>query len=208
MLALGVLFSSPSAEDVRNVVAKTFENDAYQRDYVELEAPESRELPSVDIDPPDVSGVAVVIRALMWIGLAVVVVLVLMWVVQNVADPRGPPVEMDPAGPVAAAVVLTDEPLEDATALAAQGRYGDAIHALLLRTLAILSEEQTLPRSWTSREIVARTGLSETVQRGVVDLVDATEISLFGGRDAELEDYQQCVQTFRRLQDLLQRESA
>lgn len=198
VLAFGVLLSSPSAEDVRRAVQDTLSDGAYQQD-LPSEQPEAWDRPRA----PDVSSLSAILKALLYIGLAGVLGLAIFWVVRRLQEPRAPPSESIDEADAVPVPALSDQPLEDATSLAAQGRYTEAVHALLLQTLQILSEERTFPHSWTSREIVTKLALPEAGSRGLEDLVTAAEISFFGGREADLEDYQRCVQSFRRLQALL-----
>jgi hypothetical protein len=104
----------------------------------------------------------------------------------------------DPAAPARVSVV--DQPLEDAEALATRGLHAAAIHALLQRTLAELRATRRHPisSSLTSREILGRLPLGEEARRALSSLVDAVEVTHFGGATAGEPEYRACVEQFRR----------
>src|SRR5205814_10027867 len=94
-------------------------------------------------------------RAVLWVIVAVVGVALVVALARAFAGrdrskkepPPAAPAAPDPARPVPAVA------FEDADRLAREGRYAEAIHALLLRTLASLAEHGAgLAQSWTSRE--------------------------------------------------------
>ena len=98
------------------------------------------------------------------------------------------------AEPAAAAPVHI--PIASAEALAAEGRWAEAIHALLLETLEALSRAARLAPSLTSREIVARVPLPVRAREALSGLVLAVEVSRFGGADAAEGDYRACLDRF------------
>jgi hypothetical protein len=106
-----------------------------------------------------------------------------------VAVARGPP--PDPAATVA--------PLEDAETLARQGRFGEAIHVLLLRLLEELARRTTapIPASLTSREIVERVAVPDAARKPLAALVHAVEVSHFGSDVPDRGDYDLCLGRYR-----------
>lgn len=99
----------------------------------------------------------------------------------------------------AAAVVLPPALLDDAGRLAAEGRFGEAIHVLLLRTFEAIGRARRLPASLTSREVLARAGLPEEARAALADLVGAVEQSRFGGAEPGPEEYRRCAASFERV---------
>lgn len=95
---------------------------------------------------------------------------------------------------------VVQAPLGDAEALAGQGRYGEAIHVLLLRTLEELARRVTvrLPRSLTSREILARVAVPDEARIALSDLVGAVEVTHFGSHEPSESDYLACRERFQR----------
>ena len=149
-----------------------------------------------------------VASAFMWVILGVAVVLLVTFVVREFGDygenVASPVLGTDEGGESAAATALVVErPLDDAEALARDGRFGEAIHALLLRTLEELMRrlDRPLPRSRTSREILHEVRLPDEARGALSHLVSAVEVSFFGGAEPGAEDYQVCVDRFRRFAD-------
>jgi hypothetical protein len=87
-------------------------------------------------------------------------------------------------------------PIASAEALAARGRFAEAIHALLLETLDALSRAARLAPSLTSREIAARIPLPAPAREALSGLVLAVELSRFGGAAAGETDYRACLDRF------------
>jgi hypothetical protein len=91
--------------------------------------------------------------------------------------------------------------LDDASRLAAEGRYGEAIHVLLLVAIRHLAERSrvALPPSRTSREIARLLPLGAESRPIFAELVRSVELSLFGGVPAGPEDYERSLERFRAL---------
>ncbi len=153
---------------------------------------------SLPKDPPPASDFSLslgplepLVRILIWTGLAVVVALAISWLVTRL---RGRTRDVAVEEGLAAAPL--EVPLDGAERLAAAGRFAEAIHALLLETLAALSRAAQLAPSLTSREIVARVPLPERARDALVGLVLAVEVSRFGGAPAGERDYRACLERF------------
>lgn len=136
---------------------------------------------------------------LMWGGLVVGVVLAAAWLAQlfggygNARIPAG-------AAPPPSPVSLGTRILADAEALAAQGRFAEAIHVLLLRVFEALSSGgSNLEPCATSREIVDGLELDRARQSALAGLVAEVEHSLFGGRAPDRSDYESCLRSFEVL---------
>jgi hypothetical protein len=101
-------------------------------------------------------------------------------------------------GTPAAALGAADE-------LAAEGRFVEAMHVLLLQGLAAirvgLAEE--FADSLTSREILRRARLSDAGRSSLRDIVDRVELTYFGQRPAALPDYVACRTSFNALNQAL-----
>lgn len=136
-----------------------------------------------------------------WVLLGAMVLVALIWVVASLSgyqrDEKAAP-EPGPALPPDLAAVV-EQPLGDAEVLARAGRYGEAIHALLLRTLAELMRrlDRPLPRSLTSREILVQVRLPEAAREALVTLITVAEVSHFGGAEPGAADYERCVACFQ-----------
>ncbi|UJR86236.1 Hypothetical protein I5071_83180 [Sandaracinus amylolyticus] len=80
---------------------------------------------------------------------------------------------------------------ESADALAAQGRWREAIHALFLDTLARVGGAEGRHRSRTARELVRAIDAGRTGRAELESLLDLTELVWFGARDADEDHFQQ-----------------
>lgn len=125
------------------------------------------------------------------IALAVLLVLYLLWriVPSLLARLRRetPPPEPEWAPDRAAAVAL----LEDADRLAAEGRYGEAAHLLLQRSVHHIAEARPdwLHPASTAREIATLPPLPERARRAFGTIAERVERSLFALRDLTLADW-------------------
>lgn len=93
---------------------------------------------------------------------------------------------------------------DGAEALAREGRFAEAIHALLLRALAELAARSGSPAASaarTSREVLRDAGLGPEARAALSPLVAAVEWAHFGGRTAGSEDYAACAGHYRRFTD-------
>jgi hypothetical protein len=93
--------------------------------------------------------------------------------------------------------------------LARQGRFGEAMHVLLLRCLADLRERlgERFADSMTSREILRSTRLSLEGRALLREIVARVELTYFGDHPAGPADYQACRDCFAALADALGREA-
>jgi len=147
-------------------------------------------------------GVAAQLLRILGIGAAVVAVLLAaVWIAGRFAE-RGQDGSLTEG---AAAPALDAGPLLDAEALAAQGRFGEAIHLLLLRTFEVLARRlgSRLAPGMTAREALARLTLPPPARPALADLVDAVETTTFAGHAASEGDYLRCAERFTLLRSAL-----
>jgi hypothetical protein len=145
----------------------------------------------------------VIATALLWVLVAVAVVLIGLMLARELSGYEADAKAVEKSGATDlerddAAVV--EVPLGNAEVLAGQGRYGEAIHVLLLRTLEELARRVTvrLPRSLTSREILARVSVPDEARVALADLVTAVEVTHFGSHEPSQSDYAACRDRFQR----------
>ena len=102
------------------------------------------------------------------------------------------------AGSPAAALGAADD-------LAAQGRFVEAMHVLLLQGLAAIRAglDEEFADSLTSREILRRARLSDPGRASLRDIVNRVEWTYFGQYPAALADYQACRASFNTLTQAL-----
>nr|WP_257214911.1 hypothetical protein [Sphingomonas sp. R-74633] len=83
--------------------------------------------------------------------------------------------------------------LADAEALAAQGRYAEAVHLLLQRSLEDIQRNRPrlLRPALTSREIAGAGWMPDIVRRAFAAMAAPVERSLFGGRSLAQGDWEE-----------------
>ncbi len=150
----------------------------------------------------DLTPLAPVLRVLAYGGALLSVFLLTLWLARRMVEGEADALEsersfvVDDLGP---------RPLQDAAQAAAEGRYEEAIHLLLLRTF-----EELLTRSgarlWpglTSRELVHLAPCPEAARPALAELVGAVETCSFAGMPASEADYLRCEGRFRALEGAL-----
>jgi len=181
-----LLATAAPTERIHEAAGRVLADPALQQ-----ELPAATVPPTVHLEPLSLP-LELLLRFLLWAAVAVVLCLVAVWLVRRLTPAAAGD---DPAALEPGAAPL-DVPLEGARALAAAGRYGEAIHALLLETLAALSRASRLAPSLTSREILARVTLPSRAREALAALVLAVEVSHFGGAEPGEADYSACVERF------------
>jgi hypothetical protein len=141
------------------------------------------------IESPDT--LATVMRILWWIFVGVGLVVLLLWLGRELGA-RHEKAPSAAAAPGAMPRTAPPAPI-DPEGLAAAGRYGEAIHALLLRVLLELRRGARIQPAWTSREVATRVPLEDTVREGLRALVHAVERVHFGGLPADEAEYRRCA---------------
>jgi hypothetical protein len=106
--------------------------------------------------------------------------------------------EAAPAGGEARAPAAVLSAADD---LAAEGRFVEAMHVLLLQSLADIRAglDEQFSDSLTSREILRSTRLSDAGRASLRDIVNRVEWSYFGDYPAALPDYVACRESFNAL---------
>jgi len=81
--------------------------------------------------------------------------------------------------------------LNDADELAAQGKFAEAVHAILFRSIQDIEDKRPhhVKRSLTSREIAGLSVLSPTARTGFSIIGGLVERNFFGGRPLGAQDY-------------------
>ena len=88
-----------------------------------------------------------------------------------------------------------------ADSLAAQGRFADAMHVLLLHALAVIRRrlDEPFADSMTSREILRSRQLPDGLRAPLREVVGRVEWSYFGEHPAARDDYAACRASFATL---------
>src|ERR1051326_5541472 len=92
-----------------------------------------------------------------------------------------------------------------AGALAAQGRFAEAMHVLLLHALAVIRRrlDEPFADSMTSREILRSRQLPDSLRAPLREVVGRVEWSYFGEHPAADDDYAACRASFAALAQAL-----
>ena len=90
--------------------------------------------------------------------------------------------------------------LGDADALAATGRYSEAAHLLLHRSIAEIDRRRpaSIRKAFTSRDIAALPSIPPSPATAFRAIVAAVERSLFGARALNAADWQDCRAAYER----------
>jgi len=90
--------------------------------------------------------------------------------------------------------------LQEADALAAQGRYAEAVHHLLIRSVEDIARRRPglVTPALTSRELAATDGLPGGVRMLFAGIAKLVERSLFGGRPVSLQEWQVAREDYAR----------
>jgi hypothetical protein len=188
-----------SAEGRDEVVREGIDRRGRRRTGRTADRGEARDDPSVEASPPDVpAGVG---NALFYAILVVLGVLLVAWLASEWRGRRrGAPPPVVRGNAPSAAPPMEPVVLDEIDALARAGRYGEAVHLLLLRTIAALPKTTgAVPRSLTSREILRHVAFRPGAAEAMEGLVDAVEVSLFGGRPVSEPEYVECRARFERV---------
>jgi len=195
--------ASPENEALAQAHARLLKDDSLQFDRIGFDRPEVKTPGWLSWIGDALQFIAPVLQWVFWIGLALVAALILYAIVREILRMRAPPAK--PVKPRRTAeeqwrpdARAARDLLADADALAAQGRYAEASHLLLLRSVQDIEKHQ--PRmvrvSLTTREIAKLKALPDTA-RPAFDLIGRmVERSLFGGAPVGADDFAECRQAY------------
>jgi len=88
--------------------------------------------------------------------------------------------------------------LEDADRLAAAGRFAEAVHLILFRSIEDIEGKRPdlIRPALTSRDIAGLEGVPHTVRRTFSDIARVVERSFFGGRPVGADEFAACRQAY------------
>ena len=205
----GAQADTASPEEVRAKAQEVLKDPRYQRAMPPHPEPEDES--SRDFGPsggggggqvalPVIGAGAAIGKVVFTVLIVVVVLLLVGWLGQAFLGRR----REAPAAEVAAeegAVRRREPAFDEATRLAAEGRYAEAVHALLLAAIRHFAERSrvSIQPSRTSRELVRLLPLGAEAREAFSDLVRTVELSLFGGAPVGQEEYERSLARFRDL---------
>jgi len=181
---------SAAPEDVGEIARQIVAGAGYQDKLVE---------PEKEVTLPPIGPL---LRMLLLLVLGLAGALLLIWLINREIERRRREAPPDAAGTGAPSGSGRKEPtLTEAERLAAAGRFGEAVHVLLLLAVDRLgADRETRPAdACTSRELarlLPRTGEERTL---FLRLVTTVEHFLFGDRPVNENQYRTCLDAFQRL---------
>lgn len=165
-------------------------------------------------DPPALPGwlkwigdlfqaIAPLMKWVFWIGLALLAGLILYAIFREIQRLRAPAPRPEKAASTAAAEWRPDpqaarDLLAEADRLAREGRYAEAVHLLLLRSVADIETRQprALRVSLTTREIAALPALPEAGRSAFALIGRVVEESLFGRAAVSAATFAECRRAY------------
>ena len=219
--ALLALLAAPDAAEADRLARQILSDDSYQRHLPGQEPPNpgtrnptQPQRPGRAIggggnsDTPRSSGSLGSLDGLgeflAWTILAVVAGLILFWIVRELSlrSDRNASREADAAAPARPRAGLPVPALPSKLdRLVAEGRYGEAIHLMLLLALDRLTRNSPadFPESLTSREVARRMKLEEPAHKALAHLVLGVERAHFGGAAPGNAEFELCRKSYDTL---------
>jgi hypothetical protein len=197
---------TPSAEAIRAAHAHLLQDRRIQFDFAVIPKPPKVDEPewlkalgrflnhAIDLAMP-------LLKVLFWVGVAAIAGLLLFLILREVlgvrfsrrrAAARVQPVDWRPEAWKAKAL------LEDADRLAEEGRYDEAVHLILYRSIDDI--EGRRPRlvrpALTARDIAALEGVPGAARAAFTQIARVVEASFFGGRDVDRNAFAACRKAY------------
>jgi hypothetical protein len=162
---------------------------------IQTKMPSSKE-PDLPLPPPGKFNFLSIVLKIIF---AIVIIILLWTIFQHLKSPKLPGKEL-PEAPKPLIKTL-DKIYEQSLNLAKKGRFAEAIHELLLKSLEEFQRQKKtyFPASFTSREILAKLKLGPPVEPALAFIIQKTEISIFGLYTPDESDYQDCQTKFQAL---------
>ncbi len=191
----------PTPDGVAQAHEAMLANKSLQFDFTRIKAPERSEAPKWLGDLFE--GLAPLLTVMFWVVLALVVIAILYFIAREIITVRFErhqvrdhlTKDMNAWRPsVEQAKVL----LADADALAAEGRFAEAAHLLLLRGVQDIRDQRPglLRPAFTSRDIAALEELSDHARRAFGAIASVVERSFFGGREVDAAGWSDCRRAY------------
>jgi hypothetical protein len=187
--------------ELRDPLAK-----AYAPEDLQTVLPTDLEIEPIELpemwDAPD--WLARIVEILFWLLIGVGVLLAVFYLGREVPAWLGRRRQLKSgAAPMVQGTPVADSQLIDALGradrLAAEGQFAEALHLLLLHSIDYLKRHlgAVYGDSSTAREILQRSRLPDHGRRSLGAIVDAAEISYFGGRPVDGGIYADCRQHYQ-----------
>lgn len=187
----------PSDDALQQAHDRLLRDDSFQFDRTGYQPPKMPQWPKWIGDM--LEAVAPALKWVLWIGLALLAAAILYLIIREILQLRAPRAKPDKPKAAVDAEWRPDaqaarDLLAGADALAAEGRYAEAAHLLLLRSVEDIDKHQprALRISLTTREIAGLAALPEAARPAFMKIGRVVERSLFGGAPVDAEDFADC----------------
>ena len=165
----------------------------------------------LEITPPSARFSQGMAQAILYGGIAVIIIIVLMSLKDNLwssSRSRRLEHEEEEAVPAAAAVRM-EKAQAEADDLASCGSFAEAMHTLLLQSVNELRRKLdiSIAASLTSREILYRVSLPAVGKTAFAEVIGWVEISYFGFHEPSRDDYIACRGSYETLTAVLRQGS-
>jgi hypothetical protein len=146
-----------------------------------------------------IEAISPLLKILFYLGIGVIIALILFAIAKVIFETRfqREAKESEEEAPPPLYVPDQDQArilLEDVDAMAAEGRYQDAVHELLFRSIQDIDirRPNTIRRSLTSREIAALKILTPATREAFATIGGVVETSYFGGQKIGKAEFDIC----------------
>ncbi|MCG8361076.1 MAG: hypothetical protein MI920_36430 [Kiloniellales bacterium] len=205
-VSIAVAGAVPAVRAASDVAVRAAVEEVFADSAIQTEIPQARGVVRAEVRPPlqAPDGLSEVARFLFWVlvlaGAGLVVFFIAQALPESLRLRRKAASEAEERREAVndGALSSLEDALRQADRLAKEGRAGEAVHLLLLASLALLRQrvEPEPPLSWTSREVLRAISLPEQAGQSLSRLVGTTEISRFGGRVCSQESYLDCRRSY------------
>lgn len=175
-------------------------------DKLQFELPPAPEPPKLDWLEKFFEGLAAfidlilpILKIIFYVGLGAVIALILYAIAKVIYETRFKRDAKEVIEDTPPPLYVPDQEqarilLEDVDALAAEGRFEEAVHELLFRSIQDIDirRPNTIRRSLTSREIAALTILTPETRQAFATIGGVVETSYFGGKKIGREAFDIC----------------
>lgn len=189
--------AQPSDEALAQAHARLLRDDSFQFDRIGYTPPQLPKWPKWI--GAILEAIAPFLKWVLWIGLALLAAAILYAIIREILRLRAPRAKADKAKEPTDTEWRPDaqdarDLLAGADALASEGRYAEAAHLLLLRSVEDIGKRQprALRISLTTREIAGLKSLPDAARPAFVKISRVVERSLFGGAPVNAEDFADC----------------
>lgn len=190
-------YPAPGEEDPAGLAKKILDHPSYQKKLVTSDGPYK----SIGSETTIRSTGLGFGRVLLYLLMTLAVALAVIWIVNHVHNRWTPSKKTTAEDPGETQARSKDPSLDEIEALARAKRFEEAVHKLLFLAVKRLAsiQNKTLAQEMTSRELMRILPRNREEKGRFRLLVNAVELSLFGGRETDASQYRACLENYRGL---------